>query len=247
MFTFKRVYYDADKGTGGGATDPEPVVEPKTDPKVEPKAEPKKDLTGGVKPGGDGQIQMSSEQLSERLERAKNAERAALLKELGFDNLDAVKTAAAELAELKKASMTDKERTEAELANARSLAEQEKARADAADRARHEALVRSEAMVLMTGRFANPTTAIRLLDLSAVKVGEDGQVSGMKEAVEKLAQDEPWALSQTNGKKVLNPVGPTNTEAGKKALTGDVERKTKYFGGSGASDFFAGGGVKSGG
>lgn len=244
MYRFRRFYFEADKGTGGG--DATPPVEPPAEKKV---IEDVKNPTGGDKSGKEpGAIQMTSEQLAERLERAKNAERAALLKELGFADVDQAKSATTRLADLEKASMTAQERAEAELAAARSQAETSRAQAEAADKARRDAVIRSEAMVQMTGKFANPATAYRLLNLDGVQVGDDGQVSGVREAVDKLAQDEPWALIQTaNGKKVITTVGPTNIEAGKDAKAGDAERKAKFFGGGGNRDFFSGGGIKTGG
>lgn len=69
-------------------------------------------------PAGDDKkgkpIQMDSKALNKRLERAKGAERTALLKDLGFEDMEAAKAAISKLQELENASLTEKERLEAE-------------------------------------------------------------------------------------------------------------------------------------
>lgn len=245
MFGSKRwqVVWEADKGTGEGEPAP---VEPPTD---KSKSAPEKDPTGGDRPGQNGgsgkqPVSLSTEQLNERLERARGAERAALLKELGVENLEDLQAAVKELAELKKQAMTEAERQAAELKAAQEKAARLEADVSVKEAARQAALIRSEAMVLMAGKFANPGTAFRLLDLASVKVSDDGSVEGLQAAVEKLGKDEPWTLARPGAGKSATSIGPTNAEAGA-GKEGEAERRARYFGTQRGGGFFEGGGLKN--
>lgn len=238
-----QVVWDADKGTGGG--EPEPA-EPSTD---KSKSAPEKDPTGGDKPGQNGgsgkqPVSLSTEQLNERLERARGAERTALLKELGVEKLEDLQTAVRELAELKKQAMSESERQAAELKAAQEKASRLEAEVSTEKAARQAALIRSEAMSLMAGRFANPGTAFKLLDLASVKILDDGSVEGLQAAVEKLSKDEPWTLARPGSGKGAASIGPTNAEAGA-GKEGEAERRQRYFGTQRGGGFFEGGGLKN--
>ncbi len=241
MDRWMKVFWDAETGAGGEP----PATEPLAD---KSKGAPEKDPTGGGKPGENGggngkAVSLSTEQLNERLERARGAERAALLKEIGVEKLEDLQAAVKELAELKKQAMTEAERQAAELKAAQEKASLLEAEVGVKEQARQAALIRSEAMTLMAGKFANPGTAFRLLDLSSVKVKDDGTVEKLAEAVDKLAKDEPWTLAKPGNGKGAAQIGPTNAEAGA-GKDSDAERRARYFGTARGGDFFQGGGVK---
>ena len=94
----------------------------------------------------------------------------------------------------------------------------------------------------MAGRFANPKAAIKLLDLTGVKI-QDGAVTGLAEAVEKLATAEPWTLAQP-ARKSPQPFTTNPPEGGDPAKESYEEKRQRFFGGAGAGDFFKGGGVR---
>jgi hypothetical protein len=236
-----KVFWDADKGTGGEPAVTETLAEKSN-------SAPEKDPTGGGKPGENGggnnkALSLSTEQLNERLERARGAERTALLKELGVEKLEDIQAAVRELADLKKQSMTEAERQAVELKAAQEKASRLEQEVGLKEKARQEAMIRSEAMALMAGKFANPGTAFRLLDLSSVKVKDDGTVEQLAAAVDKLAKDEPWTLAKPGNGKGAAQIGPTNAEAGA-GKDSDAERRARYFGTARGGDFFQGGGVK---
>lgn len=79
--------------------------------------------------------------------------------------------------------------------------DREKAIADARAEARREILeeangrlLRAEVKAAAAGRFANPEVAVKLLDLSAFKVADDGSVDtkALAAAIDKLLTDEPY-------------------------------------------------------
>lgn len=64
--------------------------------------------------------------------------------------------------------------------------------------------IRQEFNDLVTGsdavaKFKNPKTAFRLLDLDDVEIDEDGDITGLDEAIKKLAKSDPYLLD--TGKK----------------------------------------------
>lgn len=77
-------------------------------------------------------------------------------------------------------------------------------------------LVSAEARALAAeAKFRNPALAIRAIDLSAVKVGDDGEVdaAAIKAALEDLAKAEPYLIDE-EGPKIAPSFGggPRNTE-----------------------------------
>ena len=228
MFEFD-FYYDADGSSGGGGS-PAPEQPPATPP-----------TGGGQQPGQSGgeNLQLTSAQLAERLDRARGAERTALLKTLGYDSVEALQTAILEGQRAREAQMTEQEHQTQSLQAAQQRAQELEQQAQTAQRQAQQATIRAEAIALMAGRFANPQQAFRLLDMSAVKVGDDGKVGGLKEAVEQLATTDPWTLAQPGKKQVAPPIGPTNPEGNGERKETDAEKRSRFFGDfAGGSGFF---------
>lgn len=181
------------------------------------------------------EIKLTSAQLADRLERAKNTERDKLLKELGYDSPDALKQFIEAGRKALDAQKSDEERQAEAL---RQLQEQNaafEAKARAAEDKANLALMQAEALSLMAGRFANPKAAFRLLDMTNVKI-EDGNIIGMEAAVEALAEAEPWVLlTQRKAPQNLTTNPKTESEVVKEA---EDEKRKRYFGSTGSSDFF---------
>lgn len=121
--------------------------------------------------------------------------------------------------ERKKAEMTEKERLEAEKAEAAKRAEEAEGKAQAALEAANSRLIRSEFRLMARSdefkiRPDALDAALKLADLSAVKVDEDGNVSGVKEALEALIKSSPYLIEQTAAKpkQIGEPSNPVADE-----------------------------------
>jgi len=99
------------------------------------------------------------------------------------------------------------------------LAEQEKARLVAEGKA-SEALIRHAVeMAAATMKFHNPEIAYHLLDMAEVSIGEDGQVTGVEDALKKLVKSDPYLVG--NG-----TAAAPETDAGKRG-TGKPDAKAR--------------------
>lgn len=222
---FDDVYLDADGGAIAAANTP----------------------TGGDQSGDSSaqaaEIRLTSAQFAERLERAKGTERTRLLQEFGFQDPEALKKALEDGQRAVQSQMTEQERLASELKTVREQAEALQQSSQAAQAKAQQAMLQAEALALMSGKFASPRAAFRLLDLSAVK--SDESFTGLKEAIDKLAKDEPWTLSRTSLTDQA-AIGATNPQGEAGKVDTDETRRARYFGSAGGgSNFFKGGGVKS--
>jgi hypothetical protein len=235
--------YEADKGGAGGGGEQKPEPPPATTT-GNPPTDPTAGGEAGNKPADGGEIKMTSAQLSERLNRARSAERLELAKSFGYNSVEDFQAAVKAGEEARKAQLTDAERQAAELKKAQDEAATMKTRLDQAEAERKQSAIRLAAVDLMAERFTKPGTAFKLLDMSGVVVDETGNITGLKEAVDKLAQDEPWTLKAGGDRKKrdMTPL-TTNPKDEGEDKESDAERRARYFGG-GSKDFFRGAGVK---
>ncbi len=227
----------------------------KTDQTPDPKAEQKadespKDPTAGDKKAGDKETKFTQADLdrhaAERAKHAKSAERAALLKELGIEDVDAAKKALKDADDLRKAQMTESEKLKADkdaadkaLAEAKEAAAKAQAAAIRADAERVEALRKAAFVSQAAGRFANPDAAYKLADLGAVKLGDDGRFEGIDEALNALAEAEPWTLlpKGQQGQQQAPRLGKTNGAAGGQKGRSEDELRQRHFSGGGSRVF----------
>jgi hypothetical protein len=129
--------------------------------------------------------------VQERLARAKGDPPA--------DYAD-LKAAAAELAELKKASQTELERAQAERDEA-------KATAEAATASARQILLRASVLAAASKAGAvDPDDVFALLPTDAVTIGDDGQVTGAEDAVKALLEAKPHLVGK--------PTTPTGSADG---------------------------------
>lgn len=171
----------------------------------------------------------------------KSAERAALLQELGVKNLDEAKVAIKATEDARLAQLSEAERMKAEIAaRDAKLAELQQSTAQA-NAAALNAQLRAEVVSKASGRFQNAEAVLKLADLSGVKF-EDGKFSGLDEALEKVAKDFPFTLTQkteeTPAKKPAPKIGASNAQTGAGKSASDEELRAKYFGGGGRRGLF---------
>ena len=212
-----------------------PVVPPVTPPAPEPP--PTAGKAGTEAPEAKFSQADLDRIAGETRKSAKSAERAALLKELGVEDLDAVKAAMQAAQEAAKAKMTETERAAAEMAELNKRLQLAEAGKTEAEQARKAALLEAEIVSKASGRFANPRAAAKLADLSKVEF-KDGKFSGVDEALTALAEAEPWTLAQAGKGPVTPPaIGATNGGQGKRGGESDEDNRARFFGGGGARIF----------
>lgn len=103
--------------------------------------------------------------------------------------------------ERKRAQMSAEELRETELV-------QSKARADAlAQELAQTRLEREVERAATTLNFIDPTDVLRLIDAKLIQTAEDGSLTGVKEAVSKLAKDKAYLIKSQDAKEEGKPVG----------------------------------------
>ncbi len=185
--------FDLQLFADGGEGDPS-AGDPKNDPKDPPvKDQPKEP---------DNKLQMTQEELDTLIAKRLERERK---KYEGFDDM---KTKLAEyekeLEEKRLAELTEKERAE-ELAK---KAEEEKQtlaqQLETLQKQVQQEKIANEFIKQATAHnIAYIDDALKLADLSAVKVNEDGKVEGVEEAVKVLVENKPFLVKQTKEPKQI--------------------------------------------
>jgi len=136
-------------------------------------------------------------------------------------------------AERKQASMSELEKAQAALAEAQT-------RAETAEAARLDALVRAAVIAGASAKgFADTEDALRFLDRTRVEVAADGKVTGVSEQLDALAEAKPYLLATTQTQQGTR-IGATNPGRGG-GQTGetDAQRRARLYGG-GTIDPFSG-------
>ncbi|WP_178023026.1 scaffolding protein [uncultured Paenibacillus sp.] len=191
----------------GPPADPEPTPEPAPEPKLVPQDEVDRIV-------------------ADRLARERK-------KYADYDDIKA-KLAALEQAEeeRKKAEMSEAERLAAELEEARKKAQEAEEAKSAALTSANQRLINAEFRAL--ARDANIPAdrldaALKLADLSAVTVSEDGNVTGAKEAVEALVTAHGYLVEKAQPKPIGGASGaePTPEKTKEKLLEAAAEKARK--------------------
>ncbi|MDR9852900.1 scaffolding protein [Paenibacillus sp. VCA1] len=130
----------------------------------------------------------------------------------GREDYDDIKAKLAELEkseeERKRAEMTAAERLEAEKAEALKAAEEAKSERDKALNAANQRLIKAEFRAVareLNVRSDALDDALVLADLSAVKVDEEGNITGMADVVKALLTNKPYLAEQS--KPQPKPIG----------------------------------------
>jgi len=111
-------------------------------------------------------------------------------------------------AETRLRELEDKEKGELEIAQ-RDL-EEHKGKVTQLQSENRELRIQNAFLASNTYKWHDPEAALALADLSNVVIGEDGKVTGLKEALEALAKSKPFLLAEEDGgddKKL--PTDPT--------------------------------------
>lgn len=87
------------------------------------------------------------------------------------------------------------------------------------------------------GAFIRPAEAVRLIDRSLIKIGDNGQVEGVDEALKALAAESPHLLEGRRPAKV-SPTNPGNPGQAVPAIVKELEARL-----SGSNTTFGAGGV----
>lgn len=139
-----------------------------------------------------------------RVSRDAKQKLEADAKAAGFDSVDALLAAAKKAKEADEAAKTEQQR----LADAKAAAE----KAAAAEKTRADNIaIRAEARLIAKDLgFIDVDDAYKLADLSGAKVDAEGNVTGVKEVLEKLAKDKPHLIKAADGK----PAGSSGSAGG---------------------------------
>lgn len=196
----------------------------------------------------EGSITLTSAQLATRLQRKEESVLSSVLKDLGVEDVEALKTSLTALKGHEDAKLTADERVKAELTAALTSVASYKETADAATSqalAMQVEITTLKVMSSLEKPFVDPVAAMQLTDMSGVV--KDGKIDAeaLGEALKVTAEKFPWALAQTSkvtpSPSKANPTDPDVT------LRTDEQRRAQYFGGAGTKGgFFEGGGVVGG-
>jgi hypothetical protein len=170
----------------------DPPIDPPIDPPVDP---PKK-------------LELTQEEFDAKIEERLARERK---KYAGHDELK-TKLATLELAEeeRKKAEMSDKERSDADTAAAVKRAEDAESERDRALLTANQRLINAEFRAVARELNIRPDAldaALKLADLTPVKVDDEGNVVGAKEAVQALITNSPYLVEKPKPKTIGDPNG----------------------------------------
>lgn len=153
--------------------------------------------------------------------------------------LDEERAKYADYDDLKKKAEALEAANKSELEKAIEKANRLEARQKEMEAQTRERVITAEAkQIAATLGFSKPEKAIKLADLSQVTYGEDGTVSGVKEALEALAADMPELLTKTTAPQT-GAANPART--GANATETDAQKRARLMGGGASLDFFSGG------
>ena len=164
---------------------------------------------GGQQLGGDGKTFTQAEMdaiIADRLRRQKAQ----------FGDYEALKDKASQFDELQQAQMSELEKAQAERDAAQ--AERDAALQQATDRLIRSAVVTEAAKLA----FTDPGDAFAMVDLGDVTIGEDGEVTGVLEAVKALAQAKPYLIGRRSA-----PATDAGAGGGDRTTDGRLPRLTQ--------------------
>lgn len=125
-----------------------------------------------------------------RLKREARSLLESEAKSLGFESAEAMRAALKALREREEAEKSELERL-------REAAQKAEAERQAALAAANERLIRAEVKAVAADLgIVDPDAAYALMDRSGVTVDDDGQVQGVKAALEALAKSKPYLVRQ---------------------------------------------------
>jgi hypothetical protein len=163
----------------------------------------------------------------------------SLLKDLGVDTPETLKGSLKELADLRKASMTEQDRLKEDLNTALAKIDVLSVQQEESKKAAEQASINSEIAKQAAGRFTSVDAVLKLVDRSVIAVDEKG-VSGVDRALEQVAETYPFTLRQEKSLSVTSSANPED-KGQPKGKTDDQWRQDLFGAGT---EFFAGRGVR---
>lgn len=137
-----------------------------------------------------------------------------------YADYDDLKSKAAEFDKL-----AEQQKTEAEKAVE---AARKEGRSEAL-KAANDRLLKAEIRAVAAGKLADPADAVRLLDLSAFTVGDDGEIDGkaIAAAIDQLVKDKPYLAAAPKGFQGSGDGGARPNGSGPKQVTATELRQMK--------------------
>ena len=160
---------------------------------------------------------------AERAKRAAEGATAELLKALGVKDAEEAKSFLAKAKELETANLSELEKAKKAAADATAEAERQRTAAEKAVADAQTIRIRAavETLAAQMG-FHKPEDAYQLANVAEIKIGDDGKVVGVSEALDALKKERPYLLKGENAKA-------TDTDATKrsqaKAKTDEEKRE----------------------
>lgn len=143
---------------------------------------------------------------------------------------EANKEAAARRKRLEELEAAEQQRQEASKTAEQKLAEQLKkleAERDAAEQRARQTLIRAEVTAAASRmQFRDPSDVLKMIDASALEIGDDGSIKGLDEQLQALAKAKPYLLATSIGS--LSPTMPGHGQAQGET---DDGRRARLFGG----------------
>jgi len=174
---------------------------------------------------------LTQSQVNALMGKIRKEAKISLLKELGFDDVDALRDALSKLREQEEAQKTEAQK----LAEKLSQLQSENARLA---QERVQTLLRMEVTNCAARLgFIDPGDAYQMIDLAELQVADDGSVKGVEAALQQLAKSKPYLL------KAQPQMGPTNMPRSSGVDEADTDRRARLFGGVNSVLGKAGGGV----
>ena len=174
-------------------TDPEPTTPEKPE---DPNAD------GGGAGSEQPKFIYSQEQfdamVKDRLARATTKTQTDLLAQLGIEDVETAKKTLAEADATRKAEMSELEKAQADIVDAKAQAEKATADAEIIKAAAAEALLKA-AIISKAGSLNDPMDAWQFIDRSKIETQEDGTYKGIDEALKALAESKPYLVKAANG------------------------------------------------
>lgn len=154
-----------------------------------------------------------------------------------FADYDDLKTKAAKLAEIEQANLTEAEKLQKQLDDARqAIARAEQARLDALETVKTSTIRAAVVSKAAELNFENPEDAYSLLDKTGLSISDAGQVEGVETALKSLAEQKKYLIKQQQGRP-LEPFNPAGS--GQQLQESDAARRARIYG-SGGSMFDTG-------
>lgn len=143
---------------------------------------------------GDGGNEPTARERALQEEKDRHYRKAEEAKADAADKAKKLEELEAKLAEIEAKDKSESEKAQA--AAAKALKDKEAAEAQVAELKKAQEQSAVQLAFLQNSKYTwhNPGTALKLLDLSEVKIGDDGKVDGLDKAIDALAKNEKYLV-----------------------------------------------------